>query len=60
MAHQPKTKKFIPLKAWAIVSKKGHLVTMDWRLPIAWYRRMAKEEAAERGANIVRVEITEA
>lgn len=46
-------------KAWALVQANGNLVTRDYRLPLTWYRRHAKEDAADYGGRIIRVTITE-
>lgn len=50
-----------PQKAWAVVNKNGNLVARDYRLPLTWYRRNAKEDLKDfaNGGRIIRVEIRE-
>jgi len=55
-----KRKKAKPVKAWAIVNKRGSLILFDYRLPITWLRRTALIDMSNHcGERIARVEIRE-
>ena len=49
-----------PIRAWAVV-ENGRLITRDYRLPLTWYRKYAKEDLSDYSINgrIIRVEIRE-
>jgi hypothetical protein len=55
-----KAKKAKPVKAWAIVNKRGSLILFDYRLPITWLRSTGLRDLLKyRGERLARVEIRE-